>query len=101
MFEQPIFGDTPMQSNMSGTPLNSKSSNSSPSDSNSFDRLVLRLDAAVVGESLHDVMLAMASVIAKRFGSSHFGLVSHPLSSMMAVVRSGSHVVQEPKRKKK
>jgi hypothetical protein len=81
-------GDIQMQSN---TPVESPSSTNSDNsllETSTFpERLIYRLDAAVAGESLHDVMLAMASVIGRRFGKTHFGLVSHVLSSMVSIVR--------------
>jgi hypothetical protein len=81
-------GDIQMQSSMPVESQNLTKSDSLPLETSIYpERLIYRLDAAVAGESLQDVMLAMASVIGRRFGKTHFGLVSHVLSSMISIVR--------------
>ena len=104
MFDLPISGDTQMRSSMPEIPQNSQNSDSTHSANLIlFERLVRRLDDAVVGESLPDVMLAMASVIARRFGPTDFNKISHTLSSMVAVVRSdsGSALISKKNRRTK
>lgn len=105
MFDQPIFGDIQMQSSTPETPQSLKSSSSSHSKLNSFERLVWKLDAVVAGESLPDVMLAMADVLASRFGRTDFRLISHVLSSMLAVARKDrvapESMVSKPKSRRK
>ena len=102
MFETLSPGATQMQSSTPEVSPSSESLNNSASvESADLERLVRRLDAVVAKASLHDVMIAMASVLSKRCGKTHFGLISHTLSSMMAVARSESGFKPIPEKKQR
>lgn len=103
MSELPSPGVTLMPSDIPETSLNSeKSTNSDSGASERLKRIEWKVNAAVAGESLPDVMIAVANVLAKEYGKTHFGLISHTLASMAAVVRFHNEVrdaAKKPRRK--
>lgn len=102
MSDLPSPGDTRMSSPMPEPSLNSENSDNSDSpESERLKRIEWKVNAAVAGENLNDTLFAMGSVLAKRFGRTDFPLISHVLSSMMAVIKRDSEFDAPRKRKRR